>query len=110
MLDLKTISAISGATAVLLGAFGEHGLKNRITPQQMQSFKVASNYHLIHSVVALFAAHTNSPFACKLLLSGTFLFSGSIYVLAINGGPKFLGPMTPVGGLLMISGWLSLAF
>ena len=107
---LKFICGISGAAAVSLGALGEHLLRNRISLERLNSFKTATNYQMIHSGMALLAYQMNAPLAAKLLLSGSILFSGSIYLLVLDIGPKkLLGPTTPVGGILMISGWVALA-
>eukprot|EP00835_Amoeboradix_gromovi_P001194 NODE_49_length_27162_cov_0.380039.p14 type:complete len:111 gc:universal NODE_49_length_27162_cov_0.380039:4478-4146(-) len=107
---LKLISALSGAMAVAAGAFGEHALRNRLPASKINSFKVAANYQMIHSGMALLAYNMNYPIAAKLFICGTCLFSGSIYILVLNDGMKFMGPVTPIGGILIISGWLALAF
>lgn len=121
-----------GATAVAFGAFGAHGLKNRISdPAKIASWNTAAHYQvsasglsrndefvideilqLIHSVALLIAekAAPNNNLAKGLFAAGMTMFSGSIYVLILNGGPRVLGPVTPLGGLCMIGGWVALAF
>ena len=111
------VAAISGALAVAAGAFGAHGLRERVSPEQLSAWTTACQYHLIHSVVllalALYAAGATSGgdkairLPAGLFLAGTLLFSGSIYALVLTP-QRWLGPITPVGGLLLIAGWLSL--
>jgi uncharacterized membrane protein YgdD (TMEM256/DUF423 family) len=106
-------AALFGTSAVLAGAFGAHGLQSRLSPEQLHSWNTAAHYQLVHSVallgLGLFqAASGRSVLLPALLFSlGMLLFSGSIYALLL-GGPRWLGPVTPLGGLLMIAGWLSL--
>ncbi len=113
--------ALFGATGVLLGAFGAHGLKARLTPEALSSWDTAVTYQLIHALALLFAGllarstaeaarsteHLAISVAGTSWIVGILLFSGSIYVLAI-GGPRFFGPITPLGGLALIVGWLAL--
>jgi uncharacterized membrane protein YgdD (TMEM256/DUF423 family) len=107
------VAAISGALAVLAGAFGAHGLRDRVTLEQVQSWATASHYHLLHSVVllvlALYAAQSGREvqWPASLFTIGIVLFSGSIYLLVLTPA-KWLGPVTPLGGLFLIAGWLSL--
>lgn len=112
------LTACSGFIAVLLGALGAHALKPKLLAQgTLDAWTTAAHYHLLHTVacLALFtwaiaqpsrAARLSRVSTCWLL--GCLLFSGSIYVLAL-GGPKFLGPITPLGGLAFLAGWLLLA-
>ncbi len=103
------VVAIMGATAVITGALGAHALKGSLG-DNLAAWHTAAHYHLIHSV-ALLALVIGSR--GRLLLTGILwvlgilLFSGSIYILAL-GGPKWLGPITPLGGVSFILGWLSL--
>ncbi|MBN8702566.1 MAG: DUF423 domain-containing protein [Bacteroidetes bacterium] len=118
---------LMGATAVALGALGAHFLKTFVdlgvlTPASLASFETAVKYHLIHSVVLLmciyFAKHYNNSLlraAAYLFFAGVILFSGSIYFLSTKAitqieGLSWLGPITPLGGLCMIAGWLCLGF
>jgi uncharacterized membrane protein YgdD (TMEM256/DUF423 family) len=110
------LSSVYGLTAVVLGALGAHALKGVLSPESLDAFKTATQYQLIHAValaVAAFAIGQGMtalrPVALLWTL-GVLLFSGSIYLLTCHAQlslPKwrFLGPVTPVGGLLMILGW-----
>lgn len=108
-----TTASLLGASGVLLGAFGAHGLKARLSAESLASWNTAVEYHLLHAVVVLVLAWASgpsgpaSPWALRLFTAGIVLFSGSIYLLVL-GGPRWLGPVTPVGGLCLILGWLSL--
>ncbi|KAK3319508.1 DUF423-domain-containing protein [Cercophora scortea] len=107
------IGAFYGAAAVGLGAFGAHGLKNRISdPKKLASWGTAAQYQLVHSVVLLIAR--DHPVAGVCFTLGMTMFSGSIYGLTLlpegDGLRKVLGPTTPLGGLFLIAGWLALAF
>lgn len=108
-----SIAAIYGAVAVMAGAFGAHELKGRLAADQLASWSTASQYHLLHSIVllalGLFALQSGREIRLpgSLFLAGTTLFSGSIYLLLLTG-QKWLGPVTPLGGLLLIAGWVSL--
>ena len=112
------IGAIFMALGVILGAFGAHGLENRLTPEKIAVFKTGVDYHLIHALgmiaIGLLAAQRgvsggllSGAFGC--LLGGVILFSGSLYWLSL-GGPRWLGPITPIGGSLFIAGWGLLAW
>ncbi|HLU65926.1 MAG TPA: DUF423 domain-containing protein [Kofleriaceae bacterium] len=108
------ISAVCGASAVALGAFGAHALKERLEPAALQTWNTAVLYHLVHALallaLALYARATGRGVAVPagLLLAGTALFSGSLYLLA-TAGWRWLGPITPLGGLCFIAGWIALA-
>ena len=107
------VAAVSGALAVMAGAFGAHGLRERVAIEQAQSWAPASQYHLLHSVVllalALYAAQSGRDVQWPAILFtvGILLFSGSIYGLVL-GGPRLLGPVTPLGGLCLVGGWVAL--
>ena len=109
------VAAASGALAVAAGAFGAHGLRARVAVEQLQAWTTASQYHLLHSVVllalALYAANSGRSiqWPAILLCVGIVLFSGSIYLLVLTPA-RWLGPVTPVGGLFLIAGWVSLLF
>ncbi|KAK4459470.1 hypothetical protein QBC42DRAFT_183367 [Cladorrhinum samala] len=104
------VGAVFGATAVGFGAFGAHGLKKRIAdPAKLANWSTAAHYQLVHSVAVLLAS--GNPVAASLFTAGMTMFSGSIYALTLNTEKfKFLGPVTPIGGLCLIAGWLVLAF
>jgi uncharacterized membrane protein YgdD (TMEM256/DUF423 family) len=100
------LAALFGASGVVLGAFGAHGLKALLAANQTQEvWHTASLYHLLHAVVLLWAAARQLAF--RLFACGILVFSGSLYLLAVTG-LKWLGAVTPLGGLLLIAGWLSL--
>jgi uncharacterized membrane protein YgdD (TMEM256/DUF423 family) len=109
------IAALLGALAVIAGAFGAHGLEQRVEPRQIEAWRTAAHYALLHAVAILaLGVHASlggrSPrLPAILFLAGVTLFSGSIFGLVL-GGPRWLGPVTPLGGLLLIGGWLTLAW
>lgn len=110
---MKKLVAISGALAVALGALGAHALKEVLDPSSLESYKVAVLYHLVHTLAILAVIQGNFKKVTIWFWGlGILLFSGSIYLLAVDElmGMKlsFLGPITPLGGLLFIAGWLSL--
>jgi len=118
---IKIIAATAGTSAVALGAFGAHALRPLLTERgSLDTWQTASIYHLIHAVALLAAAVAIGDQADPLRTrgwtraaacwaAGITLFSGSLYVLAL-GGPRWLGPITPLGGVLLIAGWFLVAF
>jgi uncharacterized membrane protein YgdD (TMEM256/DUF423 family) len=108
------VASICGASGVILGALGAHALETRVAPDQLASWQTAVQYHLVHSAVlaalAILAAHGGRRIGLPawLFSLGIALFSGSIYLLVLTGHP-WLGPLTPLGGLCLIAGWISLA-
>lgn len=104
------ISAVMGFLAVAFGAFGAHGLKALLDANgQLANWNTAAHYHLIHSV-AMLAVALHTPlraWAWRLWLAGTVIFSGTLYVLAVTG-MKWLGAITPIGGVLLLAGWFAL--
>lgn len=106
------VAALAGLSAVAAGAFGAHGLRARVAPEQVASWQTAAHYQLLHAAVLLALAsladtgRALGP-APWLFTAGMLLFSGSIYVLVL-GGPRWLGPVTPLGGLCLMAGWASL--
>ncbi len=105
-------AALTGAAAVALGAMGAHALESVLEAGgMMAAWKTASTYHLIHALLLLLLTRWQ-PFPCRrwwVFLSGVWLFSTSIYLLCLTPW-KWLGPVTPLGGTLLIIGWVSLAF
>jgi uncharacterized membrane protein YgdD (TMEM256/DUF423 family) len=104
-------AAVAGFLAVALGAFGAHGLKATLAQNgTLPVWQTAALYHLVHAVVLLALALRGTvarwPFA--LFGGGILIFSGSLYVLAITN-LKWLGAITPLGGLCLLAGWLGLA-
>lgn len=112
----RTFAAMLGFTGVGLGAFGAHALKETLTARgTTDSWRTAVSYQLIHAL-ALLAVSTREVDRQSTVkwdmvgycwLAGTVLFSGSIYGLSL-GGPRMLGPVTPIGGLIMMGGWAAL--
>jgi uncharacterized membrane protein YgdD (TMEM256/DUF423 family) len=110
------IAAVMAALAVILGAFGAHALKARLTADQLQTFEVGVRYHFYHAFALLLTGILYKEFSGKLLvwagnlfIAGTVLFSGSLYLLSNIEGLKKLGMITPIGGVCFIAGWLLLA-
>lgn len=120
-------SGFSGAIGVALGAMAAHFLKSKleaglITESNLQAFDTAAKYQLFHSLalfgVALYLEKTQERLlvlAGNLFMAGIVFFSGSLYILSTAGlmglsDVKWLGPITPIGGLFMIAGWLCIAF
>ncbi len=116
-----SLGACFAAVAVVLGAFGAHALKEKISVQQLQVFETGVKYQFYHAlaliVVGLMMDKYASPslnYATCFFTAGILLFSGSLYLLStidINGLSsikKILGPITPLGGLCFILGWISL--
>jgi len=107
------LAAFSAMTAVLLGAFGAHGLRATLSAYSMSVYHTAVNYHMWHALglglVALLARHYPASklllWSGWLLFGGIVIFSGSLYILAVSGF-KWLGMITPLGGLAFIIGWL----
>jgi uncharacterized membrane protein YgdD (TMEM256/DUF423 family) len=107
--------AIFMALAVVLGAFGAHALKTRLSPEMLQAYKTGVEYQFYHSLglllIGVIGFHINSKWirwSGILLMAGIILFSGSLYVLSISG-LKVLGAVTPFGGLSFVAGWICLA-
>ncbi|MFT4806561.1 MAG: uncharacterized membrane protein YgdD (TMEM256/DUF423 family) [Psychroserpens sp.] len=107
--------AIFGMLAVVFGAFGAHALKKTLSNEQLQSFEVGVKYQMYHAIVLLvlgfnFENITPATYWCFAL--GIILFSFSIYGLILSDSKskklKFLGPITPIGGLLLVIGWFLL--
>jgi uncharacterized membrane protein YgdD (TMEM256/DUF423 family) len=117
------IAGFSGAVAVMLGALGAHALKGLLSPDLLASFETGVRYHLIHSILLLVLAvmvksemlnTRRLVLASNLLIAGMILFSGSIYLLStrhlMNADfLKILGPITPIGGILLIYSWCLIA-
>ena len=107
-----TISAVSGFTAVAIGAFGAHGLREKLTPEMLEIFKTGVLYQLVHSVVLL-ALSLNTIIKARIssyfMLAGIILFSFSLYIYSTSG-IRFWAMITPVGGLCFLIGWLLIVY
>jgi uncharacterized membrane protein YgdD (TMEM256/DUF423 family) len=110
--------AILLALAVILGAFGAHGLRGRLDDYSMSVYEKAVFYHFLHAlgILAVSILPRTGTFSasaagtvCALLLAGIVVFCGSLYLLAVTGN-RLLGAITPIGGLAFIAGWLLLAW
>ncbi|MGP5502065.1 DUF423 domain-containing protein [Psychrobacter faecalis] len=113
MLNWISIAAINMAIAVALGAFGAHGLKNSVSIQQLEWWQTATLYWFVHGlglllVGILIRLNYTTQTTAWLLQIGALIFAGSLYAMAL-GAPRWLGAITPIGGMLMIVGWLWLA-
>jgi len=110
------VAAINGALAVAAGAFGAHGLQDRLNAHDMQIFETAARYHMYHALAIGLAAlatrsdaaSTGANAAAAFFLAGIILFSGSLYLLALTGW-RALVFVTPFGGLAFLIGWIALA-
>ena len=115
-----TIASLYGMIAIILGAFGAHAFKKFLPDEKLASFEVGVRYQMYHAI-ALLAIGMYFQFdkslersAAWCLIVGTFVFSVSVYLLSFadhwGANLKFLGPITPLGGLLMIISWAMLIF
>jgi|688.fasta_scaffold67139_5 uncharacterized membrane protein YgdD (TMEM256/DUF423 family) len=110
-------AGINGALAVGLGAFGAHGLKSRLSEYSLGVFQTGNQYHQLYSMVILaliflgpkVLGQDRLPIILRLFTVGTCIFSGSLYILSI-AGIRWMGAITPIGGVCFILGWLFLAF
>ena len=106
------LSTVLGALGVGLGAFGAHGLEDFLTRTgRLDTWETAVFYHLIHAIGLLVLSRMEAPpkWTIYLFLTGIVIFSGSLYALCLTGITK-LGAITPVGGLALMSGWLTLCW
>ena len=108
------VAAAWGALGVAVGAFGAHALAGSVTPERLVTFETAVRYQLLHALAAALAAVAAASYpgartAAWLLLAGSLVFSGSLYALVATDLGGF-GAVAPIGGALMIAGWLWLAW
>ena len=113
---LIVAASILGFLGVALGAFGAHALRSSLEPRDLEIFETGVRYHMIHAVALIGAAWvasrwpgTAATLAGWLFIGGTVVFSGSLYLLVLTG-PRWLGAVTPLGGLALLGGWLSLGW
>lgn len=113
-----TTASLLAMLSVMLGAFAAHALKERLTPELLQVFETGVRYQFYHSF-ALFITgyfsmnYKSARWAGRFFIAGVLLFSGSVYLLSVRDligleNYKWLGPVTPIGGLCFITGWLLL--
>lgn len=112
---LAVAAAVLGAIGVALGAFGAHAMKARLSPDLLAAWDAAVRYQVWHALAALgaslFALHApgaRTLLAGWLFIVGAVVFAGSLYLMAATGLRGF-GVVTPVGGVLLVAGWLALA-
>lgn len=102
---VTVLAALSGALGVAAGAFGAHGAEG----QAAEWLRTGGQYQLIHAVVALIAARTDARGPAWCFVAGGAVFAGTLYLMAL-GAPRVLGAVTPLGGLMLIVGWVWLAW
>jgi uncharacterized membrane protein YgdD (TMEM256/DUF423 family) len=110
------IGALSAFVGVAAGAFGAHGLKERLSADMLAVFETGVRYQMYHAFALIAAAWAASRWpggltsaSGWLFVAGTLIFSGSLYVLSLTG-LRWLGAITPIGGLAFLAGWLCLAW
>jgi hypothetical protein len=111
---MMSVAALFGFFAVVLGAFGAHGIERKLvgSPEREQRLKwwsTGAQYHLAHALAIGLAATVGAVAACRCFAIGIVLFSGSLYAMTVTGVRK-LGAITPLGGLAMLVGWAWLAW
>jgi uncharacterized membrane protein YgdD (TMEM256/DUF423 family) len=108
-----TTGSFLAFVAVLAGAFGAHGLKTRLEPEALDIYEVAVKYQMYHSLALILVGVLSYQPSAKLsaaawaFVSGIIIFSGSLYLLALTG-LRWLGAITPIGGVAFLIGWLVL--
>ena len=99
------LAALSGAIAVGASAFGAHGAQGKAA----EWLRTGGEYQLIHAIAALVALRMEARGPAWLFVAGGALFAGTLYLMAL-GAPRWLGAVTPIGGAMLIAGWLWLAW
>ena len=110
-----SIASILGSTSVILGAFASHGLKDKLSSQALSIWDTGNRYQMYHTLALVLIALLLSRFPNSTafivsgyaFIAGILIFSGSLYALSLSG-IKVLGAITPIGGVLLISGWIAL--
>jgi uncharacterized membrane protein YgdD (TMEM256/DUF423 family) len=111
---VRIVAAVLGSTGILAAAFGAHGLQKITDDRGVRLWAIAAAIQLVTAPVLLWCASERAkgslgPIAPSLISAGLFVFSGTLYAMAL-GAPKFLGAVTPLGGLALAIGWIWLAF
>jgi uncharacterized membrane protein YgdD (TMEM256/DUF423 family) len=101
------VGALLGLLGVVAGAFGAHGLRGTVPAERLEVFETAVRYQMYHSLALLVAGMTGAGKAGWAFFSGTLVFSGSLYLLVLADAPR-LGAVTPLGGVLLMVGWVLL--
>jgi uncharacterized membrane protein YgdD (TMEM256/DUF423 family) len=110
--NLVLAGALLAGVAVIFGAFGAHALRSRVGPEALGWWQTAVQYQMWHAlaVVGLGAARLDiARLPAWIMVAGTFVFAGTLYAMAL-GAPHWLGAVTPLGGVAMITGWALLAW
>lgn len=102
---LVVLAGLSGALAVAAGAFGAHGASG----EAAEWLRTGGQYQLLHAVAALIALRLDARGPAWLFVAGGAIFAGTLYLMAV-GAPRWFGAITPIGGTLLIAGWLWLAW
>lgn len=114
MNKILSLVAFLGAVTIILGAFGAHSLKETLTAAQLKSFETGARYQMIHVLMLLFVnsmakiSEKNKKRITIIILTGLVCFSGSIYAITFGVEAKQIWFVTPLGGLLLILGWILL--
>jgi uncharacterized membrane protein YgdD (TMEM256/DUF423 family) len=112
--SLLVVGAASAAISVAAGAFGAHALRSRLEPAQLVTFETAARYQMYHALGILLVCALAERLGARaetagwLFVAGTVLFSGSLYALVLTN-TRWLGAITPLGGLAFLAGWVVLA-
>ncbi|WP_394169892.1 DUF423 domain-containing protein [Saccharospirillum alexandrii] len=113
---LTAVAALLAGLSVALGAFGSHALETLVTPQRLDTWDTAVHYQMFHALALLWSGlylqhypHRGVLTSALLILAGTLIFSGSLYALVLLDVPA-LGAITPIGGVILITGWFTLAW
>jgi uncharacterized membrane protein YgdD (TMEM256/DUF423 family) len=116
MRQFIVLGALLAAVAVAAGAFGAHALAARLTPDRLATWETAARYHMYHALALLLlgalGGRLHPPLATAagwLFVAGILVFGGTVYALAL-GAPRWLGAITPIGGVAFIAGWLLMAW
>ncbi len=107
------VGALWGALGIVLGAFGAHWVKERVDPEGLGWWETATLYHLVSAGAVVLAGmlgelRGRASRSAPTFLAGALVFSGTLYAMAL-GAPRVLGAVTPLGGLLLIIGWVLMA-
>lgn len=110
------MGSVFAGLSVVMGAFGAHGLRDRLTPEMLQVYEIGARYQMYHALAMLAVGlvqvkidHPMLTVAGWCFVIGTVIFSGTLYALSITG-VRMLGMITPIGGVIMIVGWAAMAY
>jgi uncharacterized membrane protein YgdD (TMEM256/DUF423 family) len=110
------LGAVLAGLSVAIGAFGAHGLRNSLSPEDLDIFETGARYQMYHALALLAVAWAYARWEAPLIqvagwlfVAGLVIFSGSLYALVLTG-QRWLGAVTPIGGLALLAGWVLLAW